>query len=115
MSALVQISGTIFRAPEKRLTKKGSSFLTLTVKVANGNATEFWRAAVFDEDAQAELEELEQGDGVSLVGRPCCEIYQKDGAEPRVSLSLTADRAMALRGKPRRDWPFDNKKWAQTA
>lgn len=113
MSALVMISGSIFRGPETRPTKNGSTFITLVVKIANGNASEFWRVAVFDRDAQAELDGLEQGDGVAFVGRPTFEVYEKDG-DHRVSLSLAAEKAQSLKKVRKRDG-FTDGKWARTA
>jgi single-stranded DNA-binding protein len=115
MSAVTLISGTFFRGPEIRSTKTGSTVITLTLKVVNGNAAEFWRVAVFDKDVQQEIGELEQGDAVAFVGRLTAEVYSKEGAAPRVSLSLTAERAISLKKRSRGATPFDNQKWAQTA
>jgi ribonucleoside-diphosphate reductase alpha chain len=68
MSALVLISGSIFKGPETRQTKAGAPFTVLTLKVAAGNETEWWRVAVFAEAAQDELTGLALGDGVAVVG-----------------------------------------------
>jgi len=101
MTALALISGTIFRGPERRSTKTWAPFFTLTLKVANGAAFDFWRVAVFDEEIQGEVGELTKGDSISFVGRLSAEVYRKDGGEPRVSLGLTADKALSLKKRPR--------------
>ena len=108
MTAIALISGTIFRGPDQRTTKTGSAFVTLTLKVANGAAFDFWRVAVFDEEVQGEVAELTKGDSVSFVGRLTVEVYRKDGGEPRVSLSLTADRALSLKKLSRRRDEYRN-------
>ena len=56
MSAHVLISGTLFRAPEERTGKtSGRNFVAATIKVRDGEASQFWRVLAFSDTAQAEL------------------------------------------------------------
>jgi len=103
MTALALISGTILRTPERRTAKSGSTFLTVVLNVTSNNDLNFWRVAVFDKDVQYEIASDTKECSVYFAGRLTEEVYRRDGGEPRVSLGLTADRALSLRPKTRRD------------
>jgi hypothetical protein len=47
------------------------------------------------------LMRLDAGDAVSVQGSFKAEFYSKDGGEPRISLSIVADQALALRQPPK--------------
>jgi single-stranded DNA-binding protein len=101
MTTHILISGTINRAPEQRMSRNNNAFVTASVRVVTGNASEFWRVFAFHETAQAELLHLGEGDAVSCQGTPKFEIYAPDNGAARVSLSMTVDRALALRQPPK--------------
>jgi single-stranded DNA-binding protein len=42
-----------------------------------------------------------EGDALSVQGAMKAELYQPEGGEPKVSLSIIADRVIALRQPPR--------------
>jgi single-stranded DNA-binding protein len=101
MTALALITGVLFRAPEQRTSKAGKPFVTATLRVKDGEASQWWRVTAFSESAQAELMRLEEGDALSVQGSFRAELYQPEGGEARVSLSIVADRVLALAQPPR--------------
>jgi single-stranded DNA-binding protein len=105
VTALALITGAIFRAPERRVSKAGKPFVTATIKARDGDAAAFWRLTAFSESCQEELMQLREGDAVSAQGAMRAELYTPEGGEPRVSLSMVADQVLPARGrsKPRKD------------
>jgi single-stranded DNA-binding protein len=102
MSAFAMISGVLHRAPESRVSKNGKQFVTASVRVKDGEGSQFWRVTVFSESAQTELLRLSAGDAVSAQGRLEASIWTPDdGREPRINLALTADVVMALKPQPK--------------
>jgi single-stranded DNA-binding protein len=104
------ITGVLFRAPEQRTSKAGKPFVTATIRAKDGKASQWWRVSAFSETAQAEIMRLDEGDACSVQGAFKAELYCPDGGEPKVSLSMVADRVLALRQppkerKPQRDAP----------
>jgi single-stranded DNA-binding protein len=101
MSAFAIFTGSLFRAPKQRTSKAGKPFVTATIRAKDGDALQWWRVTAFSESAQAELMRLGDGDGVSVQGAFKAELYTPDGGEPKVSLSIIADRVLALRQPPK--------------
>jgi hypothetical protein len=97
VSSLVQ--GRIFGEIQTRPTKNGAQVTFFKIKVANRNATEFWSIASFSDTVREELAGLSDGDAISVVGALSVELFDWRG-EKRISLKLTADRALALKAKP---------------
>lgn len=97
MSAAVLISGTIFRAPERRVSKAGKPFVSATVKVRDGDGFQFWRLIAFSESIGDELLRLCDGDSVSVQGALRAEPYEKDG-QTRIGFTLIASQVLVLRG-----------------
>jgi single-stranded DNA-binding protein len=95
------ISGSLFKAPESKTSNNGNAYVSAVMKVSDGNKTSFVRVSAFSDSAREEIEALRDGDGLSVVGTLKAEIYEK-GGEARVSLSLTADRALALKKEKRK-------------
>jgi hypothetical protein len=103
------IAGQLFRAPERRTSKAGKPFVTATIFVKDGEAAQWWK--------QAELMRLADSDALSVQGQLKAETYEKDGVT-RLSLSVIADRVLALRQPARknadagyagrREMPFDD-------
>jgi single-stranded DNA-binding protein len=117
MSAYALIAGQLFRAPERRTSKAGKPFVTATIFVKDGEAAQWWKLLAFSESAQAELMRLADSDALSVQGQLKAETYEKDGVT-RLSLSVIADRVLALRQPARknadagyagrREMPFDD-------
>jgi single-stranded DNA-binding protein len=101
MTAFALVAGSLFRAPEQRTSKAGKPFVTATIRAKDGEASQWWRVTAFSESAQAELMRLSEGDACSVQGAFKCELYQLEGGETRVSLSIIADHVLALRQSPR--------------
>lgn len=104
MSASVLVKGTLFRAPESRISKAGNAFVMATLKERNGTEFRFWKIFAFGETACAELERLGDGDALSVQGGFEAKIYEK-AAKASVSLSVTADHVLALRQPPKKREP----------
>ena len=102
MSAFALVTGKLKRAPEARMSSKtGKTFATATVR--DGEA--WWSIVAFGEVAD-ELLRLEAGDAIAVSGLFTAEVYVKDGAAPRISLHITADRiASSALSKRRRTRP----------
>jgi single-stranded DNA-binding protein len=101
LTAFAIVTGSLFRAPEQRTSKAGKPYVTATIRVKDGDALQWWRVTAFSESAQAELVRLGDGDGVSVQGAFKAELYQPESGEPKVSLSIVADRVLALRQPPK--------------
>jgi single-stranded DNA-binding protein len=101
MTTFALVTGALFRAPEQRTSKAGKPFVTATIRAKDGDASQFWRITAFSESAQAELMRLGDGDAVSIQGVFKAELYQPEGSKPKISLSIIADRVLALRQPPR--------------
>jgi single-stranded DNA-binding protein len=91
------ISGSLFRNPECRTSKSGKVFATATLRINDGDGSQYVRLVAFSESAQAALLRLKDGDCFSAQGQFKAEIYAKDGGEPKLSLSIIADQILALR------------------
>jgi single-stranded DNA-binding protein len=97
----VLIKGELFRAPEEKTSKGGNLFATATVRVRNGDGSDFWRIAAFSETARAELLRLSAGESVAIQGVLKVSLWSKDEAEVRVNLECVADHVLALRQPPK--------------
>ena len=95
------VNGQLFRAPEQRTSKTGKPYVTATLKVKDGEASQWWRVTAFSESAQAEIMRLAEGDSLAVQGAFKAELYQPEGGEARVSLSIVADQVLALRRPPK--------------
>jgi hypothetical protein len=94
------ISGTLFRAPEQKLSKAGKPFVVATIRAKDGEASQWWKVLVFSESACAELMRLSDGDAVSAQGALKVETYERDGAV-KLSLTCMADAVLPLRPAPK--------------
>ena len=102
MTARALVTGTLFRAPERKVSRGGKPYVSATIRVREGDASQFWRVTIFSESAGEEMMSLQDGDAVSAQGAMCAELYRPDDGEPRLSLSLVADRVLALRQSARK-------------
>jgi single-stranded DNA-binding protein len=102
MTAFAIVTGSLFKAPEQRISKTGRPYVTATIRAKDGEASQWWRVTAFSESAQVELMRLGEGDACTVQGAFKCELYQLEGGgETRVSLSIIADHVLALRQPPR--------------
>jgi hypothetical protein len=56
------ISGSLFRNPECRTSKSGKVFATATLRINDGDGSQYVHVVAFSESAQAELLRLKDGD-----------------------------------------------------
>ncbi|CAJ0849030.1 hypothetical protein AMST5_00064 [freshwater sediment metagenome] len=96
MSVHALVSGVLYRAPERRMSKAGKPFVTATIQVRDGDGFQWWKACAFSESTCEELMRLGAGDAVAVQGTMRAETYQKNG-EIRVGYSITAMQVTALR------------------
>jgi single-stranded DNA-binding protein len=103
MSVFVLVTGTLFKDPEQKTSSKsGRAFVSAVVKIGGeNNDAEFWSVTAFSQSAQSELLRLNAGDAVSVLGKAKLELWQRDGGEVKISRSLFADQALALKAPPR--------------
>jgi single-stranded DNA-binding protein len=95
------IQGILHGAPQGKTSKNGPAYVSATFKALDGDAIQWVRVTVFSETAQAELLRLDDGDAVAVQGPLKAETYERDAGEKRLSLSIVADQALALRRPPR--------------
>ena len=97
------IAGTIWRAPETKVSNAGKTFGVASVRVMANDTTIWFRLFTFSETAIAELMSLKDGEGIAASGSLKVEIYDR-GSGPRLSYTLFADRLIsAKRQKRERD------------
>jgi hypothetical protein len=101
MTVFALVTGALYRAPEQRTSKAGKPFVTATIRAKDGEASQWWKVVAFSESAQAELMCLGDDDACTVQGAFKAELYQPEGGEPKVSLSIIADRVVALRQPPK--------------
>jgi single-stranded DNA-binding protein len=101
MSVFALVTGILFKPPEQRASKTGKPFVAATIRIKDGDTSQWVRAVAFSESAQAELMRLADGDAVSVQGAFKAELYRPDGGEPKVSLSIIADQVLGLRQPPK--------------
>lgn len=104
MSTSALVSGTIYRAAERRTAKSGRDFTVATIKASEGQTSTFWRVTAFSESAGEELARLSEGEAVSVQGRLDIGTYDKDG-ETRISFQVIAEHVLALRQPPKERKP----------
>jgi single-stranded DNA-binding protein len=101
MTAFAIVTGSLFKAPERRTSKTGRPYVTATIRAKDGDAPQWWRVTAFSEGVQTELMGLADGDSCCVQGAFKAELFQPEGGEARVSLSIVADHVLALRQPPR--------------
>jgi len=109
MTVFALVSGTLFRAPEQRVSKAGKTYVQATIKTRDGDASAFWRVLIFSETQQAEMQLLAVGDAVSVQGAMKVELYKPENGEARISLSIIADSLLGLRPPSRRRAPAEGR------
>ena len=97
MSTTVLISGKLFRDPEAKTSRGGKPYTLATVKVGQGEDVQWWRVMAFGDADRDELISLRNGDAVAVSGPLKAEMYAPNGNEPRLSLSVMADRIISAK------------------
>jgi hypothetical protein len=103
MTAHILISGTLWKAPERKTSSRGNEYASASVREVSGTESRWWKITAFN-DAALALLALDAGDAVAVQGSFSASAYSKDG-EPRVGLSVLADTVTPLkpRKRPRPD------------
>jgi hypothetical protein len=102
VTARVRVSGTLFRAPERRTLKHGGLCVTATLTSTDGVRTQFWHIAAINETVQAELMGLSYGESVAVEGVLKAGLHNRNG-EIELCFGVIAERALCLQpaGKKR--------------
>jgi hypothetical protein len=100
LTAYCLITGTLFRAPEQKVSKTGKPFVVATIRAKDGESSQWWKVLSFSESGGAELMRLSDGDAVSAQGALKVETYERDG-ETRISMTCIADAVLPLRPAPK--------------
>jgi hypothetical protein len=106
MTAHVLISGSLFRAPEQRISQSGKRYVVATLKATttDNSSSDFWSIMCFSESAGAELLRLGLNEKLAVQGLLKIEIFEKDG-RPRISRTVFVDHVLALRAPPKERKP----------
>lgn len=98
MSAIVLVSGKLFDAPKRKISKADKPYAVANVRCGLGKDSVFWTVMAFGDDEVSELMMLDAGDAVSVSGGMKAEIYNPTNGKPsRVSLTVFADRVITHR------------------
>lgn len=97
----VLMTGSLYRAPEQKISKAGKPFVVATIRAKDGEASAWWKVMGFSESAGAELMRLADGDAVSVQGSMRAELYRPEGGEARINLTVFADSVLPLRPAPK--------------
>lgn len=108
MSTLAQILGKLHGEPVTRSTRNGGQVTFFKLRVVNSAAVEWWECATFSDAVREELKGLSEGDALSAVGALHVDLFEFKG-EQRIKRSLTADRVLALKPKPKEAKPNPDK------
>ena len=91
------VTGKMYAAPERRIAKTGSEYLSAKVRVAVANSDAiFINCVVFDADAAHSLAALSAGDSVALSGEITPSVWVDREGKSRVSVSMVVSKALTL-------------------
>jgi single-stranded DNA-binding protein len=107
MTATVLVTGTLSRNPEQRTSKAGKPFVTASLKIKDGDGSQWFKLLAFSDAAQAEFMRLQEGDAVSAQGALKIETFVAGNGETKVNLTCFAEQVLALR--PRDPTPRERK------
>jgi single-stranded DNA-binding protein len=103
MSLFALASGTLFRAPERKIAKSGAAYVAAKLRVGDGDATQWIHLVAFASDARDELADLNAGAACAVQGRLTAEVYTPAaGGSPRVSLSIAVVSVLPLKRRKRK-------------
>ena len=95
MTTTALVSGKLFRDPERKVSRGDKLYVLATVRDGQGDDATWWKVLAFGTEACDELLGLKAGDAVAMSGTLKAEVYTPSGGEPRVSLSVLADRVIS--------------------
>jgi single-stranded DNA-binding protein len=98
------ITGALFRDPETKISKNGKPFVVATIISKDGESTTFANIVAFSDGASDAILALRAGDALCVQGKATIGVYEKNG-EHRPSLSIVADRVLALHQPPKERKP----------
>jgi phage N-6-adenine-methyltransferase len=103
MTIRALICGSLYRSPERRVSKAGKDFVTATMAVKDGETLSYVRLVAFSNTVQEELLQLHDGAAISVAGPLKAEIYTRESnGETRISLNLVVDQILSLQAKRER-------------
>jgi hypothetical protein len=100
------VTGALFRNPQVKVSKTGRDYVTATIVSKDGDASTFVNLIAFSDSAKEAILALGEGDALSAQGKATISVYEKNG-EHRSSLSIVADKVLALRQPPKERKPKD--------
>lgn len=102
MTSYILLNAAVFRAPERKVSKGGKSYVAATLKESIGSeGARWWHALTFSETVGAELLELSDGDAAAFRGTFKAETFDH-GGETRVSLTIFVESILPLKAPPRK-------------
>jgi single-stranded DNA-binding protein len=107
MSVAILLSGSLFRAPERRTSQSGKSYVVTTIKATttDNSGSDFWSALAFGTTAGEELMRLAVGERVTIQGGLKLETYTASDGTTKISRTIFVDHVMALRQPPKERKP----------
>jgi hypothetical protein len=90
----------LLRNPETKISKAGKPYVVATIVSKEGGESTFANLVAFSDSAKDAILALGEGDALSAQGKATIGVYEKNG-EHRPSLSIVADRVLALRQPPK--------------
>lgn len=104
MTVHVLVTGTLFRAAERRTSSTGKSYVKAALRSAavDNSGSEFFDVLTFSETAGDELLRLETNERVAIQGALKLELYAPEGKPPKIQRTIFVDHVLALRA-PRKD------------
>jgi hypothetical protein len=102
MSIFALASGTLFRRPERKVSKAGKPYVSAKLRSGDGDSTIWIALFAFSDTAQAELSALDDGDALAAQGRLSAELYQPTGGGARVNLSMTVSVILPVKRRKRK-------------
>jgi single-stranded DNA-binding protein len=99
------ISGSLFRNPEERISKSGKQFVTGTIRVKDGDNSQFIRLTAFSDHTRDALSRLADGDALAVQGALKIEQYLSASGATKIGLSLVAEQILPLKQPPKKREP----------
>jgi single-stranded DNA-binding protein len=107
MSVAVLVRGTLFKESQQRTSQAGRRFVVTTIKATttDNSTSDFWSVLAFGTTAGGELMRLAVGERVAIQGGLKLETYTANDGTTKISRTIFADHAMALRQPARERKP----------
>lgn len=99
MTVHVLVTGTLFRAAERRTSSAGKSYVKAALRSAavDNSGSEFFDVLTFSDTAGDELLRLEMNERVAIQGALKLELYAPEGKPPKIQRTIFVDYVLALR------------------